>query len=325
MPNYVSKAISKFQHTKSKSAQQAPHQWSTPVYGQKIQYANSDQSPQLNTKNTQRVQSVSGTFLYYAQAVDPTLLLPALKEISNKQAKPTIVTGKACDLLLDYLATYPNAVIRYYASDMILCIVADAAYLVLPNSRCRSAGLYFLSNILTTNPPKPKTNGSVHVLCKTIRGIPASAAEAETGCLFLNGQEAIPIITALEEMGHNQPPIGTPLETNNSTAHNILKAQVRMKRSKAFDMRYHWLKRRIKQLQFNLYWSPGRLNMADYFTKHHPPSHHRLMRYLYPQHPQVNTVTTHMRGCVSPTGTGPAGIASYVTSVVRVAYGRRPM
>jgi hypothetical protein len=93
---------------------------------------------------------------------------------------------------------------------MILCVVADAAYLVLPDarSRCRCAGLFFLSNNTTTNPPDTTSNGAVHLLCKTIRGVPASAAaEAETGGLFLNGQEAIPIITALEEMGHQQPPL----------------------------------------------------------------------------------------------------------------------
>ena len=160
--------------------------------------------------------------------MDPTIL-PALNEISNSQSKPTIVTGKACDLLLDYLATYPNAIICYYASDMILYIVTDAAYLVLPNARSRCAGLYFLSNLPTTNPPRPKPNGAIHVLCKTIRVVPASAAEAETGGLFLNGQEAVPIITALKELGHPQPTAGTPLETDNSTAHDILRAQVRMK------------------------------------------------------------------------------------------------
>jgi hypothetical protein len=110
MPDYVPKVLAKFQHDHPKSAQHA-HQWTQPAYGQKVQYSNTDQSPLLNKKDTQRVQSVSGTFLYYARAVDPTIL-PALNEISNNQAQPTIVTGKACDLLLDYLATYPNAVIR---------------------------------------------------------------------------------------------------------------------------------------------------------------------------------------------------------------------
>jgi hypothetical protein len=56
-------------------------------------------------------------------------------------------------------------------------------------------------------------------------------------------------------MGQLQP--ATPLEIDNSTAHGILHAQVRMNKSKAFNMGYHWLKDCIAQKQFNLYWSPG--------------------------------------------------------------------
>ena len=52
-----------------------------------------------------------------------------------------------------------------------------------------------------------------------------------------------------------------------------------MKRSKAFDIRYHWLKDRIAQKQFQLYWAPGKLNKADYYTKHFPPAHHKAERY----------------------------------------------
>jgi hypothetical protein len=270
MPNYVPKALAKFQHTSPKSAQHAPHLRAKPIHGQKVQCANTDTSDLLNKADTQRVRSVSGAFLCYARAVDPTTALPALNEKSNNQAKPTALTGKACNLLLEYLATHPDAMIRYYASDIILCVVADAAYLVLPDaSSSRCAGLFFLSNNSAANPPDTTPNGAVHVLCKTICAVPASAAEAKTGGLFLNGQEAIPIITALEEMGHQQPTTGTPLETDNFTAHDILKAQVRMKRSKAFDMRCHWLKDRIARLQFNFHWAPGKHNHADYFTKHH--------------------------------------------------------
>jgi hypothetical protein len=300
MPNYVPKALAKFQHASPKSAQHAPHLGAKPIYGQKVQHANTDTSALLNKADTQRVQSVSGAFLCCAGAVDPTML-PALNKMSNKQAKPTMLTGKACDLLLHYLATHPDATIRHHhASDMILCMVADAAYLVLPNAHSRCAGLFFLSNNTATDPPATSSNGAVHVLCKTIRGVPASAAEAETGGLFLNGQEAIPIITALEEMGHQQPPTGTSLETDNSTAHDILKAQARMKRSKAFDMRCHWLKDRIARSQFNLCWAPGKHNRANYFTKHHPPSHHQIMRPNYLQRLVANVLTTHMRGCVTP-------------------------
>ena len=40
---------------------------------------------------------------------------------------------------------------------------------------------------------------------------------------------------------------------------------------------------RVKSKQFLVYWKPGSQNMGDYFTKHHPPHHHREIRatYLY--------------------------------------------
>jgi hypothetical protein len=61
-------------------------------------------------------------------------VFPALNEMSNDQAKPTtVITGNACDQLLNHLATHPNAIICCCASDMILCVTADAACLVLPN------------------------------------------------------------------------------------------------------------------------------------------------------------------------------------------------
>ena len=63
-------------------------------------------------------------------------------------------------------------------------------------------------------------------MVKTIKGVPASASEAETGGIFLGAQEACPVITTLIEMGHPQPTDGTPIETDNSMAQNIITAQV---------------------------------------------------------------------------------------------------
>jgi len=85
-----------------------------PAYGQRIQYASpEDNLPLLDKLGIIRVQSINGTFLYYARAVDPTMLV-ALNEISQQQSKPTAATLKKCDRLMDYAATYPNAVIRYH-------------------------------------------------------------------------------------------------------------------------------------------------------------------------------------------------------------------
>ena len=145
MPGYVPAARNKFQHKDPKKPQYSPHSWSKPVYGQKVQWVKEDpNSPLLRGENIIRVQSISGTFLYYACAVDPTMLV-ALNEISTSQSAPTQETMKKCDQLLDYAATYPNATICYHASDIILITDPDAAYLVLPKSQSRvAANLYLI-------------------------------------------------------------------------------------------------------------------------------------------------------------------------------------
>ena len=112
MPVFVPKGLKKYNHVKPKLPQHAPHRWTKPVYGSKVQYATNNKSPPLDKTGTSLVQGVSGTFLYYGQALN-SMILPALNEISNNQASPTVVTGKDCNQLLDYLATHPDAIIRF--------------------------------------------------------------------------------------------------------------------------------------------------------------------------------------------------------------------
>jgi hypothetical protein len=40
------------------------------------------------------------------------------------------------------------------------------------------------------------------------------------------------------------------------------------------DVQFEWLLDREQQGWFRIYWKPGKTNLADYFTKHHPPAHH---------------------------------------------------
>jgi hypothetical protein len=47
------------------------------------------------------------------------------------------------------------------------------------------------------------------------------------------------------------------------------------------DMHFYWIKDRVKQGQFNVYWGPGYRNLADYFTKHRSLAHHKRMREIY--------------------------------------------
>ena len=96
--------------------------WNVPTYGRGPQYAPEDDNTQkLDDTGIKRVQSVVGTFLFYARAIDSTIL-PTLNEIAAYQAAPTQLTNQKITMLLDYLYTYPDAKIRYKASGMVLHI-----------------------------------------------------------------------------------------------------------------------------------------------------------------------------------------------------------
>jgi hypothetical protein len=47
------------------------------------------------------------------------------------------------------------------------------------------------------------------------------------------------------------------------------------------DMRFYWIRDRVRQNQYHVYCRRGSTNRADYFTKHHPPKHHFAMRPAY--------------------------------------------
>jgi hypothetical protein len=142
MPGYVSNVLSKFQHDSPKHPQHTPSRYFTPVYGAKTQYATKDETPPLTAQQCLTIQKVTGSVLYYARAVDPTVLMP-LNDIATEQTKATEKTQAATNQMLDYLATHPDATIRYHASDMILNIHSDASYLSVSNARSRLGGLFF--------------------------------------------------------------------------------------------------------------------------------------------------------------------------------------
>jgi hypothetical protein len=99
-------------------------------------------------------------------------------------------------------------------------------------------------------PEQDKLNGSILNVSSIIKNVVAYAAESEVGACFHNAQSGAPLRETLTELGHIQPP--TPLRTDNSTAFGILNEAIKQKRSKAMDMRYHWLTDRVRQQQFDV-------------------------------------------------------------------------
>jgi hypothetical protein len=206
MPGYVSNVLSKFQHDSPKHPQHTPSRYVMPVYGAKTQYATKDETPPLTAQQCLTIQKVTGSVLDYSRAVDPTVLMP-LNDIATEQTKATEKTQAATNKMLDYLATHPDATIRYHASDMILNIHSNASYLSVSNARSRLGGLFFLGN--------KSLNGSILNVAAVIKNVVASAAESEVGACFHNTQSGAPLRVTLTELGHTQPPTPriTPLHT----------------------------------------------------------------------------------------------------------------
>ena len=122
----------------------------------------------------------------------------------------------------------------------------------------------------------PLNNGAVLNIAHIIKHVMTSATEADLAALYIMAREAVYIRIVLEEMRHKQPP--APLQTDNLMADTVVNRKMQPKRTKAMDMRFHWLRDREYQEQFRIYWRPGKLNYADYWTKHHPAKHHENTR-----------------------------------------------
>jgi hypothetical protein len=107
----------------------------------------------------------------------------------------------------------------------------------------------------------------------------ASASEAEYGALFYNAQMAEPIRHAAKFLGY--PQISTIIICDNNSAVGIAKNIVKPKRSRSFDLRFHWIRCRQKQQHIDVLWRPGADNLAVFFTKIHPNNHYSNTRTVY--------------------------------------------
>ena len=229
MPGYIERALKRFAHAPITKNCNSPRKFTPPIYGQHApQMEKIDILPILEKTHITRIQQVVGTFFYYARAVDTTML-HSLNEISIVQTCATDNTANATIHLLNYAATHPNAVLRFYRSKMILRGHSDASYLCAPKARSRVGGYFYLGKD-EKRVSDNFQNGPLLTPCVVMKHVMSSAAEAEMGVAFHNTKEAVALRTTLAELGHPQPP--TPIQVDNSTAAGITNRTIRQRRTK---------------------------------------------------------------------------------------------
>ena len=174
-------------------------------------------------------------------------MLCALGSLASQQATLTQKPMKKVKQFLDYKSSNPVVVLIYKANNMVIAVHSDASYLSETKLRRRAGGHFFCS----ANEIYPENNGAILTVSQIIKAVMTSAAEAELGALYIYARETAPQQTLLEEMGHPQPP--TPIQINDTTALGFFKHTIQPKRTKAMDMRFHWLRCRKNQKQFRKY------------------------------------------------------------------------
>ncbi len=129
MPGYVTNAIRQFTSIDSPAAH-SPAVFIPPDYKRiHHQPATADNdSPLLSPDRAKRIQEIVGVFLYYARAVDPSMLA-VINKIESLQAKPTEQVEAMATRPLQYAATWSDASITYNASNMQLRPFSDASHL----------------------------------------------------------------------------------------------------------------------------------------------------------------------------------------------------
>jgi len=136
-------------------------------------------------------------------------------------------------------------------------------------------GLFYCGN----NDDHATINGPILCISKSINVVVASVAEAEYAACFRNAQSGSHLRNILEALGYSQPP--TSIQCDNMCAVGLANDSVKIKRSKSIDMNFHWIRDRVKQKQFKVFWKEGKTNLADFFTKPLPRlQHQQAMKYL---------------------------------------------
>jgi hypothetical protein len=267
-PTVIPDAIAKFCQNKKMTGKSTPSPYSKFHYGSKVQDAPIDDDSPAPPGSAQYVQEVTGTLGHHSRVIDYALH-EAVTSIARTQAAPTLDTMNRVEHLLQYAHSHRNHCITFQASDMIVTTHSDASYQSVPLSRSKLGGAHYCGN---KNDPPTKVNGLFAVKSKLISIVCSGASDAEYGSAFTNCQDAYYYRIVAEALGYPQPP--TPVYIDNDVARGIADRTVKVKRSRAVEKSFHWLRDRVSLNEFELRRVDTKDNVADFFTKSVTPQRH---------------------------------------------------
>ena len=121
---------------------------------------------------------------------------------------------------------------------------------------------------MSENEAIPRWNVPVLTIAQIIEYVVSLASEADMTALFLTAKEMVPLRHTITEMGWTQSPY--PVQSDNSTEIGMTNCTLIPIKSKSWDLRLNWIRRREAQNHFRLYLDKGTNNNGDYSSKHHP-------------------------------------------------------
>jgi len=162
--------------------------------------------------------------------------------------------------LLAYAASYPNDRQIFHASDMILEVKTDASYLSRSHARSVAGCVGCLGKRDDARP-----NAPIFSISTIIDVVVASAAEAVYAAVFIGAQHAEGSRAILAALGH--PQSATLFLCDNQCAVGLATDTLKVKRSKSIDLRFHWVRCRVRQNHFRVQWIAGANNLAIFLIK----------------------------------------------------------
>ncbi len=188
MPGYIKKKLQQYSHIANKQVQNCLYTPAPKQFGSKAQaLLLPDSSPKLDKAGIKKMQKIVGIILYYARAINMTVLM-ALSTIAAKQTIATTRTLERCTQMLDYLAHNADAKVGFSASDMIMNIHLDVSYLSEDLSEAKACSCtcgHFFMGWMPKDGDPIKINGAFHISVNILCFVVVSAAEAELGLLYI--------------------------------------------------------------------------------------------------------------------------------------------